>query len=847
MYIICWKTNITDLRCQYCVLVRIYIPVQTSIHLLCLVFDSNSDELSMERQDYFLAFKEKAQDWYRDASFIKEYHNFFNEFFKIQKLKEIEWEDIQKIGDHLHSANSLAMAKKNAFGNRPNHDIEYYRNSLISLAHGEGTPAERLKRFSLDPDHKIKYFGDAIISELAAQIFPEVFVIYNSRSKTALSILGVEVERERGDKFIDEFLKFNEAIKPLVEEYKQVVGKQTDLPISFEIDQFLSFVYSNYSNDIEDEEEEATTSGYWTFAPGEYAKFLEDARKGVIHIGWDDLGDLNKYSSTKEIKEALGPNEKGGQQKQNAITCFDFANTLKLNDVIYLRNGRSHIIGKVIVTSDYYFDDKREFHKHCRNVKFVSDLDVKTKKKTALRTLAPLEDGSQLYQEIIGEKGEFSIDDEKSYFWLNANPKFWNIKEMKIGDSQWYTALNEKGKKRRLYDCFEKAQKGDLVIGYSTTPDKKAVCILEIEDSLRKENDKDVLYFKKIQDLDRPVDFIEMQNDVVIKDSVPISNNQGSLFPLTKNEFEAILELAELDDEIGTPDPYSFENLCEEIFLDDKFLGNLLKIFQRKKNIVLQGPPGVGKSYLAKRLAYTFMGSKDSDKVKFIQFHQSYSYEDFIQGLRPEEGKAQTFRLKNGLFYELSLEAIKNPNEKYVLIIDEINRGNLSKIFGELLYLIESDKRGEEHRINLTYSKSKDDQFYVPENLYIIGTMNTADRSLALVDYALRRRFSFFDIFPSFEKGGKFEKWLLEKKADKTIVDHILSAMRELNQSIAENIHELGPGFQIGHSYFQQVSKESIDNNWLNEIVDYDISPLLSEYFFNEPEKVEEELKKLKK
>lgn len=155
----------------------------------------------------------------------------------------------------------------------------------------------------------------------------------------------------------------------------------------------------------------------------------------------------------------------------------------------------------------------------------------------------------------------------------------------------------------------------------------------------------------------------------------------------------------------------------------------LTSILQMKKNIILQGAPGVGKTFVAERLAFSLMGKPDLERVMTIQFHQSYSYEDFIMGFRPS---TSGFELRRGAFYTFCKKAESDKNHDYFFIIDEINRGNLSKIFGELFMLIENDKRGKS--LQLLYS---DEQFSIPENLYIIGMMNTADRSLALLDYAL--------------------------------------------------------------------------------------------------------------
>ena len=189
-------------------------------------------------------------------------------------------------------------------------------------------------------------------------------------------------------------------------------------------------------------------------------------------------------------------------------------------------------------------------------------------------------------------------------------------------------------------------------------------------------------------------------------------------------------------------EPYFKEDFLEEVFMSEDDYDTLTDLVENKYNVILQGAPGVGKTFVATRLAYSMMGEKDNSRIAKVQFHQSYSYEDFIQGYRPSgEGLERV----NGIFYEFCKEAEKDNERLYFFIIDEINRGNLSKIFGELMMLIEKDKRGE--NIQLLYSK---DKFTVPSNIRIIGTMNTADRSLAMIDYALRRRFAFYDFKAGF-------------------------------------------------------------------------------------------------
>ena len=271
---------------------------------------------------------------------------------------------------------------------------------------------------------------------------------------------------------------------------------------------------------------------------------------------------------------------------------------------------------------------------------------------------------------------------------------------------------------------------------------------------------------------------------------------------------------------------YTKEDFLKTVFMDNAEYERLVGLLMHEKNIILQGAPGVGKTFIARKLAYSIMEEANTDRVEIVQFHQSYSYEDFVIGYRP--GENQPFELSTGIFYNFCKKAEEDDEKTpYFFIIDEINRGNLSKIFGELFMLVEKDKRGIE--IPLLYGKRK---FKIPKNVYIIGTMNTADRSLAIIDYALRRRFAFYNVAPKFDD-EKFNEYACGFENEKFI--NLINTVKALNAAISKD-DTLGEGFCIGHSYFSEL--ESVDDITLYNIVEYKLIQLLKEYWFDEPSKV---------
>lgn len=416
---------------------------------------------------------------------------------------------------------------------------------------------------------------------------------------------------------------------------------------------------------------------------------------------------------------------------------------------------------------------------------------------------------------------------KSNYWFLTANPRIWSMSSQAVGEVQAFTLLNDNGHKRRIYQNFLDAKAGDRVIGYESSPSKKIVALLEVSQA----QDGEMIYFKKLEGLSAPIDFAAFRDMKELQSMEYFNMTQGTLFKLSENEYDCLMDM--IREENPAPrvnEPYAAytkTDFLKDVYMSEDKYDRLVSVMKRKKNMILQGAPGVGKTFAAERLAYSMLGKKDTSHVSLIQFHQNYSYEDFIMGYRPTENG---FALTPGVFYEFCQKAQQHPREDYFFLIDEINRGNMSKIFGELLMLIENSYRGKPVKLS-----SNGESFTVPEKLYVIGMMNTADRSLAMIDYALRRRFSFIELEPGFETEG-FKAY--QKGLGNEIFDKLIAAVERLNEEI-KNDSSLGKGFCIGHSYFCGLEnlKDSMVGQ-MREIVEYDILPMLEEYWFDSPAQV---------
>ena len=588
-------------------------------------------------------------------------------------------------------------------GERTDHDIDDIWNLFeAALMYSKENTSDRKAVVAKWFDNVInkKFNGNSKVTMGLYWIAPDTFLNLDSRNIWYL----YDSEQMPAD-FVDSLPDIEEKIEAatyfniidIVSEYIKKPDSQ------FKNFNELSFEAWNHSNKINEEikkqknvgkgigDEGINTTGYWVYAPGGNAyKWEEFYNEGIMAIGWSALGDLSNYRSKEAMKVKMRKEyEPGKSYRNDGLATWQFANDIKVGDIIFVKKGTGKLIGRGEVTSDYMFDDSRpDDYKNIRSVKWT-------------------------------HKGEWDLE------YLTVVKTLTNI----------------------------------------------------------------TLYTDLVKQYDKLIDTTDIETT------------------------------SELPDPPQNPS-YGKDDFLSEVFMDEEEYDTLVELLKNKKNVILQGAPGVGKTYAAKRLAYSMIGEKAPERVMMIQFHQSYSYEDFIMGYRPN---GQSFDRQNGVFYEFCKKAEDDIENDYFFIIDEINRGNLSKIFGELFMLIEADKR--DTPIRLLYANEK---FMIPHNVHIIGMMNTADRSLALLDYALRRRFAFFEMPPALEN-PKFTQYLDSLNNKK--LNKLIDCVKELNNDIA-NDPTLGIGFSIGHSYFSNL--EQVNDAMLNRIVKFELIPMIKEYWFDE-------------
>ena len=567
--------------------------------------------------------------------------------------------------------------------------------------------------------------------------------------------------------------------------------------------------------------------------------YPNEVRKMFIELFDENKNIYEIISSFKEQAESLfektGNKDNRHYQTENAITTYLW---LRYPDKYYIYKFSEVVAVSNELESNYIFK-RGEFANNIENFfKFYDEICSKLQSDTELKSMLSSVITDTCYPDLELKTLTIDVGFFISRYYSNENDSDISVNEWepidyspKLSIEDWENLLNDPNifdkKSLKLIKCIKDCGGtasctqlsriyGDSINFYNITSSNLAKRIVEKTGCPKPASIKNnkwwpVLYLGRLAEKNEEGSFIWKLRDELSE-------------ALNKVDLSYIDKKNSTDFSLNQNKKYTKEDFLKDVYISEEKYDKLVNVLKRKKNIILQGAPGVGKTFLAKRLAYSIMGEKDDECIKFIQFHQNYSYEDFVMGYKPiEDG----FELKYGIFYNFCKKAVENPDKDYFFIIDEINRGNLSKIFGELLMLIEADYRDE--KATLAYTGS---DFSVPKNLYIIGMMNIADRSLAMIDYALRRRFSFFDIDPAFNSDG-FSNYQ-EKFANETF-KKLIEQIQELNRAITED-KSLGKGFCIGHSYF--CNAEECTEAWMKDIVEFDILPMLSEYWFDDEVKL---------
>ena len=634
--------------------------------------------------------------------------------------------------------------------------------------------------------------------------------------------------------------------------------------------------------------------GYWLYVPGEGAgKWKEFRTAGIMALNWDRIGDPTSYPNEEAVIEALeaGYGDWGGRPTGAAGMIRDFTHTMRPGDVVYARRGPTEIIGRGVVRSEFRYDDARPTYRCVRDIEWTHvgswPLDRRVGAVTLQRVTENTSYNPAQLESLFRDRNAL----DASTACAQAQGVGDSDKAKKLELQHWlYTPGEGAARWEEFRTAGIMALNWDRVGDLASFPDKES--LLEalythygdwggrprkaadsVWDYIHAMKPGDIVYVRRSfnEIVGRGVVRSDYRYDEdrssfrAVRDvewthvgSWPLEQRIGRLMlqRLTENtkytpdQLNALIGIedshssASVDERRGNNDldeadeHYTSADFLAEVFLRPEDLEQMLGLLRRKKNLILQGAPGTGKTFAAKRLAYALMGQTDDSRVEVVQFHQSTAYEDVVVGLRPTaEGG---FAAAEGVFARFCRRAAADPGRDYVFIIDEINRANISKAFGELLMLIEAEHRGEALRLPVS-----GELLSVPKRLHIIGMMNTADRGLALIDYALRRRFAFFEMRPALDHPGFLRH---VEAVGSSRLEALVDVVRLLNQRIAED-EALGPGFQIGHSYLclpagSPENPASTDAD-VTSVVRYELEPLVREYWFDNPAAMDESIHEL--
>ena len=634
--------------------------------------------------------------------------------------------------------------------------------------------------------------------------------------------------------------------------------------------------------------------GYWLYVPGEGAGKWEEFRgAGIMALNWDRIGDPTSYPNEEAVIEALeaGYGDWGGRPTGAAGMIRDFTRTMRPGDVVYARRGPTEIIGRGVVRSEFRYDDARPAYRCVRDIEWTHVGSWPLDRRVGSVTLQRVTENTSYNPAQL----ESLFRDRNSSGASTAS-----VRAQGVGDSNqakkhelqhWlYTPGEGAARWEEFRTAGIMALNWDRVGDLASFPDKESLLDAlythygdwggrprkaadSVWDYIHAMKPGDIVYVRRSfnEIVGRGVVRSDYRYDEdrssfrAVRDvewthvgSWPLEQRIGRLMlqRLTENtkytpdQLNALIGIedshssASVDERRGNNDldeadeHYTSADFLDEVFLRPEDVEQMLGLLRRKKNLILQGAPGTGKTFAAKRLAYALMGQTDDSRVEVVQFHQSTAYEDVVVGLRPTaEGG---FAAAEGVFARFCRRAAADPGRDYVFIIDEINRANISKAFGELLMLIEAEHRGEALRLPVS-----GELLSVPKRLHIIGMMNTADRGLALIDYALRRRFAFFEMRPALDHPGFLRH---VEAVGSSRLEALVDVVRRLNQRIAED-EALGLGFQIGHSYLclpaaDPENPAGTDAD-VTSVVRYELEPLVREYWFDNPTAMDESIHEL--